>query len=104
MLIETEWLRAVPLLTDSIEQIKRYREVNACSLAEATAKGFGREACEMFEEITGFKETNANAIFHHRLSLYGPPCHVCGKLLRTPQASYCAMCSAKRQHVSERQQ
>jgi hypothetical protein len=99
MLTEEDWPRVAPFLTDCIEQIKRYREVNACSLAEAAANGFGREACEIFEEITGFRETNANAIFHHRLSLYGPPCHVCGKLLRTPQANYCVMCGAQRQHV-----
>src|SRR5262249_2033741 len=43
-------------------------------------------------EITGFEETNANAIFHHLLSQYGPPCSNCGKLLRTPRAKLCAAC------------
>jgi ATP phosphoribosyltransferase regulatory subunit HisZ len=101
MLTEEEWQVVSPHLGNAIEQIKRYREEHGCSLAEATAKGLGQRALEMYEEITGFKETNPNALFHHRLSMYGPPCHVCGKPLRTPQARYCAMCSAERAPSAE---
>ena len=39
-----------------------------------------------YERITGLGETNPNAVFHHRLSEYGPPCRHCEKPLRTPQA------------------
>jgi hypothetical protein len=45
-----------------------------------------------YERITGFRETNTNALFHHQLSLYGPPCVNCGKPLRSPQAKLCAAC------------
>lgn len=104
MLTEEEWARVSPHLSNGIAQIKRYREEHQCSLAEATAKGFGREASAVYEEITGFRETNANALFHHRLSLYGPPCRVCGKPLRTPQATYCPMCGTEREPSSEKQE
>jgi rubrerythrin len=100
MLTEEEWQRVLPGLANAIEQIKRYREEHQCSLAEATARGFGQDARAIYEEITGFPETNANALFHHRLSLYGPPCHACGKPLRTPHATYCPMCGTERQSVA----
>ncbi len=96
MLTEEEWSVVSPLLENPVTQIKRYREEHQCSLAEAHAKGFGRQALVEYERMTGFKELNPNALFHHRLSIYGPPCHACGKPLRTPQARYCAMCSAER--------
>jgi hypothetical protein len=51
-------------------------------------------ALDYFERITGYRETNINAVWHHRLALYGPACAGCGKPLRTPQASYCLACGA----------
>ena len=96
MLTEEEWGAVSPALENAVSQIKQYREDHGCSLEEARANGFGQQALVVYEQITGFKETNQDALFHHRLSIYGPPCHVCGKPLRTPQARYCAMCSAER--------
>src|SRR5690349_17839582 len=49
-----------------------------------------------YNRITGFGETNANAVWHHRVSLYGPPCQSCGKPLRSPSARFCAACGAPR--------
>ena len=50
-----------------------------------------------YNRITGFGETNVNAVWHHRLSLYGPPCAVCSKPLRSPRARRCAECGSLRQ-------
>ncbi len=51
-----------------------------------------KEVLRIYNEMTGFKETNPTAIFHHRISLYGPPCITCGKPLRTPKARLCVGC------------
>jgi len=98
MLTEDEWTQVEPHLANAVEQIKRYRDEHGCGLPEASTKGFGSKALEIYEALTGFKETNPNALFHHRLSLYGPECPQCGKPLRTPQARFCAMCSYERPH------
>jgi hypothetical protein len=51
-----------------------------------------RRWLDRFEAMTGHRETNPNAIWHHRLALYGDPCRYCGKPLRTPRAKLCAHC------------
>jgi hypothetical protein len=51
---------------------------------------------EEYERLTGFHETNPNAVWHHRVSLYGPACSACGKPLRTPRAAKCMACGAPR--------
>jgi len=100
MLTEEEWQQVAPHLSNPIERIKGYRKEHQCTLAEAT-KAFGKEALSLYQDMTGFPESNTNALFHHRLSLYGPPCSVCGKPLRTPQASYCPMCGTERSSSQE---
>ncbi len=102
MLTEEEWAVVSPHLDNAVEQIKRYRQEHECSLAEANQRGFGQRALDLYEHITGVKETNANALFHHRLSMYGPPCRSCGKPLCTPQWRDCAICSAPRAAAAER--
>lgn len=46
-------------------------------------------------EVTGFEETNANAVWHHMVVQHGVPCSSCGKPLRTPRARMCAACGAQ---------
>ena len=53
-------------------------------------------ALDAYKRITGFHETNFAALAHHFAALYGPPCHKCGRPLRTPQARLCGSCMAPR--------
>ncbi|MDF2188754.1 hypothetical protein [Paraflavitalea sp. CAU 1676] len=46
--------------------------------------------------LTGWEETNFNAVMHHMVGLYGPPCEQCGKPYRTTKATFCAACGNKR--------
>jgi len=54
------------------------------------------EALDLYQRLTSFRETNPNALWHHRMSLCDPICAPCGKPLRTPEASFCAACGARR--------
>lgn len=65
--------------------------VSSCDIYERYGRVLAR-----YEAMTGFAETNINAVYHHRLALYGKPCPSCGKPFRTPQASLCAACGFRR--------
>ena len=95
MLTEPEWAQVEPALKQAIADIQDYRNAHAVELREARQRGHGVSALKLYNEITGFGETNVNAIWHHRASDYGPPCATCGKPLRTPRASFCAACGAR---------
>lgn len=77
MLDEDEWALIAPLLARSVDPEPR------------------QAALDLYAEMTGLRETNINAIWHHRIADYGPPCGFCGKPLRTPKAKLCAACGAK---------
>jgi hypothetical protein len=85
-----------PALSQSIRDIQDYRKEHGVGLAEAKQHAYGATALRLYQELTGFTETSPDAIWHHRLSIYGPPCGACGKPLRTPQAKLCAACGAVR--------
>jgi hypothetical protein len=96
MLTDQEWAELEPLMNRVILDIKNYRTEFNCSLEEAYRANFGENALKAYGVITGYNERNLNALWHHRVSLYGPPCQKCGKPLRTPKAAYCAECGAVR--------
>lgn len=101
MLDESEWEGLHPFLNNAIRDIQKYRETHGVSLAEALARGYGHQALDAYFRITGFRETNVNALWHHRLSHFGPKCASCGKPLRTPRAKHCAECGALRTNESQ---
>jgi len=82
MLDDAEYMRVFALLNNG----------NSRSLRDSL---FG-SVLDEYERITGRRETNPNAIFHHRFSIYGPPCFKCGKPLRTPRARLCGSCMVPR--------
>jgi len=95
MLDDREWGRVGAALTNSVRAIKTYREKHSVPLNQARTETF-REALALYREISGFSETNPNALWHHRIELYGPPCSSCGKPLRTPVAKRCFECGTVR--------
>lgn len=95
MLEEHEWEQIEPLLTKQNRMIKEYRAKTGCDIKQAMKEAF-KPATDKYFELTGYLETNHNAIYHHRLSAFGPECKNCGHLLRTPKASYCASCGCVR--------
>jgi hypothetical protein len=60
-----------------------------------------RPLLEMYRLLTGFEETNPNAVLHHIAELYGPPCPQCHKPLRTPKARFCAACGFGQAEVAD---
>jgi len=82
----------VPMLDD-----EEYGQVAAHATSTSAAGADGLAAfVAAYNRVTGWSETNPNAVGHHRLSMYGPPCPQCGKPFRSGRASYCRECGHKR--------
>ena len=82
-----------------IESIYRkafYKRLDGNPLQDSKMAGRFQLVLDAYERMTGFRETNIKAIWHHQLAQYGPACATCGKPLRTPQASQCMACGAAR--------
>lgn len=89
-----EWAQIEPLLKAPVAAIQAYREQTGASLKDALKAVRTDVACRKFAEITGYEESNANALWHHRRDMYGDVCANCGELLRTPRARRCFECGA----------
>jgi len=99
MLDEEEWSIVQEKLRGATLATKKSRKDAGASLHETPRSTIYQPALDAFEKITGFHETNVNALYHHRVALYGPPCHKCGRPLRTPRARRCGACMALRKAV-----
>ena len=91
LLDEEEWGMLSTYTENMVKKIRDYKAENGCGLKEAQVE-IGKQVLRIFNELTGFNETNFLAVFHHRRSLFGGECFNCGHLLRTPKANYCANC------------
>lgn len=96
MLDEDEFAEIGAVLARPVSGVKSARETHNTFLDESPVDRILAPAREKYEELTGMAECHQNAICHHRISLYGPPCESCGKVLRTPTASKCWECGAER--------
>jgi hypothetical protein len=92
MLDGMEWEVLYPRLIESIEDIQRHRSIHGSTIEQARAAGFGQAALDCYFQLTGYKETNPDFLWHYKASKYGPLCEHCGKPLRTPEAMLCAEC------------
>jgi len=74
--------------TEGFEECKRQRK--------HSPENF-RKLLDYYKDLTGYEETNHNAIMHHFIDLYGPDCENCGKPYRTKTANFCSKCGNKKQ-------
>ena len=92
MLDEDEYAEIARLYSEATLAVKEYRRTWGIPLENASIHERFEPVRARYESITGMKESNENAIMHHRISLYGPPCKQCNKPLRTPKAKLCGAC------------
>ncbi len=96
--------RTVVRMLDESEYAEVRRRYRAAFRSAAELRQFenppGATTRERFQPVRAYHaqltgmDCHENAIMHHRLSLYGPPCRHCQKPLRTPNAKLCGTCMA----------
>ena len=95
MLDEAEFEIVRKAYIRGLRAAKDYRLKHSVSLQETPIAKLHEPVQNAYEQLTGATGLDAAHILKHRLSLYGPPCSVCGKPLRTPQARMCAACGTR---------
>jgi len=96
MLDEEEFAIVGKLYSEGMSATKEFRLKHNLPLDECPINERFRPVREAYERMTGMVELSHNAIMHHSISIYGPPCEHCRKPLRTPRASFCAACGQAR--------
>jgi hypothetical protein len=94
MLDEAEFAIVSQAYADCMASLKDMRVRERIGLAEAPINALFRPVREAYAALTGWEDMHENAIAHHRIATYGPPCRQCGKPLRTPRARLCIVCGA----------
>jgi len=92
MLDEDEFAGIARLYSAATLATKEFRRTWGIPLENASTHERFAPVRTQYERMAGMKESNENAIMHHRISLYGPPCKSCHKPLRSPKARFCGAC------------
>ena len=87
----------VPMLNEKEFAIASELYFKGFKLAKADRKQRFKELLEYYNNLTGFGETEPNAIMHHSLEQIGADCENCGKPYRTPKAKLCVNCGYKKE-------
>lgn len=95
MLDEEEFAVISEIYAECMQLGKRYRQTRNATLDESPIDSLFRPVREAYYRITGWADVHQNAILHHKISIYGPPCAYCKKPLRTPEARFCAACGTR---------
>ena len=101
MLDDEEYLELHLLIVECMKPTQEFRVKHGLPLENLGLDERFQPALDLYERLTGYRETNARALGHHRISLYGPPCEECGRPLRTPNARGCINCGAEDGEVGE---
>ncbi|WP_228424135.1 hypothetical protein [Chryseobacterium geocarposphaerae] len=88
MLNKEEGEIASKLLAEGFQEAKKQMKV-------PFSENF-RKLLDYYNNLSGFEETNPNAIMHHFIDMYGPDCENCGKPYRTKTATFCPKCGNQR--------
>ena len=83
-----------------VEEARRRGRVLIPMQLEGAAR-FWQPMLQMYQLLTGFVETNPNAVLHHEVDQYGPPCPQCHKPLRTTEARFCAACGFGQDDITD---
>lgn len=92
MLDEDEFAVASRLYHESMVGAKELRKQWGVPIQHASIEERFLPVRQYYEQVTGMKDCHQNAVMHHRISLYGPPCKRCGRPLRTARAQLCGSC------------
>lgn len=86
----------VPMLEGEESVIASRLYAEGFKLLEKDRQKRFKKLLDYYNDLTGFGETEPNAIVHHFVDMYGSDCENCGKPYRTKKASFCAACGNKR--------
>ena len=92
MLDEAKFEIIRELFSVCIQSIQDHRKKEKTDLKSVPINYYFLPVRQAYEAMTGWADMHHNAIWHHRISLYGPPCRESGRPLRTPRARYCPAC------------